>query len=1203
MIPVEDFDLQNSPLEGASLIEASAGTGKTYAITGLFLRLILEKNLSVSEILVVTFTEAATEELKDRIRTRLLDAIRVFSGEDTEDTFLKILAQKTANRSRALWRLKEAVRLFDETSIHTIHGFCRKALHENAFESGSLFDTELVPRQDDFKKEIVEDFWRIHFYKASPVFVNYAVHQKMGVKNLFSLFLRSTIHPNLKIIPETSAPDALPEQTALQSAFDDLKEAWPLVRKEVEDLLMNHKGLNRNKYRTGNIPVWIQEMDRLVLTQGYSSVLFDGFSKFCAIELEASVKKNHVAPVHPFFYLCEKLKEKADALNLVFEQQLLGLKVELCHYLEQELSRRKRKKNILYFDDLLQNLLSALQGKGGDILARSIRDRYQAALIDEFQDTDPVQYAIFKKVFGVKNRILFLIGDPKQAIYGFRGADIFAYMDAAERAQKRYTLKENWRSEPDLIHAVNTIFGNVQTPFVFEKIPFHPVVPAKDKTDRVTLETASGLSENTFHLWYLNADEIAGHGKPISKTLAKEKIATAVAAEIARILNDNVMLGQRPVKEYDMAVLVRENNEARLMQRVLSEINIPSVLYSTDDLFASHEALEVLRVLSAMEKPDDQNRLRLSLATDMLGLKGEDIFQTLESEDKWEKWVIRFRMYHRVWMDRGFMGMFQMLLRDEAILSRLMGFPDGERRCTNLLHLLEVLHRTETDGNFGIPGLVKWLSEKRDPDLQGEEEHQLRLESDENAVRLITIHRSKGLEYPIVFCPFTWAGAKTRNTVEPVLFHDSADQLRATLDLGSENVGKHRTISETETLAENLRLLYVALTRAKNRCYLVWGRINGAETSALSYLFHQPKALDRENLIHGLAPLKELSHGQMVSDLETMTAGSHGAISFSEMPEIHALGPEKIPSSDKQTGLIFPETPIEIDAGFRISSFSSLVSRHHADGETPDHDPVMLSHGENEASDDVETVSGIFAFPKGAKAGTFMHDIFEHLDFCEKDTAYMNDLVAAKLLEHGFESHWQDIICAMVQNVLSVPLMQDRPELVLGRIPDKDRMNELGFYFPIQSVSSERLTTIFKAALSAHMPKDFPTRMETLYFSPMRGFMRGFVDMVFQYEGKYFLVDWKSNFLGNRISDYEEKSLNGAMTHHFYVLQYHIYCAALNQYLKLRVSDYDYKRDFGGVFYLFLRGMDPDMGPDYGIYRDRPSKEWIETFCGELMGV
>ena len=773
MTNINQFDLLNNSLEGTNLIEASAGTGKTYTITGLFLRLVLEKRLSVSRILVVTFTEAATGELKERIRNQLREAMKAFSEGESPDPFLEDLTKKINDAGKALAYLREALREFDQAAIFTIHGFCKRMLQENAFESGSLFDTELVTDQENLKKEIVEDFWRKNFYEASSLFVHYALDNKLSPDTLLTLIGNRVAQPYLKIIPQFKSPDTSKEEETYRESFDEVRKTWPSVKKDIEEILTTDKGLSRTKYRKEKIPEWIRGMDLYMASGENHARLFNGFEKFTATSLKGAVKKNHAAPKHTFFEQCDVLNSKQAELEKVFNQRILGLKWKLFTYMAEALQERKAEKNIQSFDDLLLKLQTALDGPGGDRLSKVMGRRYQAVLIDEFQDTDPIQYSIIKRAFGSEKHALFLIGDPKQAIYGFRGADIFTYKKAVDDVGARYTLAENWRSSPELIIAINTLFTSTHRPFVYDHIPFQSAGPApKEEPEHLKL---NGRLEPPFHLWFLDGGRVGEPGKVMTKTIARELIPQAVAGDIARLLdlsrNNRAYIGEEPLKESDIAILVRRNSEARLMQEALSAINIPSVLYSTGNLFDSYEALEMERILAAIAQPDHEGLIRASLATDIMGIKGEALSLLMEDEPGWEMWLVKFRHYHELWNERGLMSMSRELLLSEKILTRVMEFPDGERRNTNLLHLLEVLHKISIEKKLNMPGLLKWLSEQRSDSAQRLEEHQLRLESDENAVKVATIHKCKGLEYPIVYCPFTWDGSRLVRSKGPFLFH------------------------------------------------------------------------------------------------------------------------------------------------------------------------------------------------------------------------------------------------------------------------------------------------------------------------------------------------------------------------------------------------------------------------------------------------
>jgi len=673
-----------------------------------------------------------------------------------------------------------------------------------------------------------------------------------------------------------------------------------------------------------------------------------------------------------------------------------------------------------------------------------------------------------------------------------------------------------------------------------------------------------------------------------------------VAAEISRLLDMryNAVIGDKPLKPEDIAVLLRKHSEADVMKKALAELNIPAVLHSTANIFGSSEAIEIERILSAIIASNNEKRIKAALATDMMGVKGEDLDALTADESAWEQWFVRFGEYRKIWDTSGFIRMFRRFISQENILTRLISLPEGERRATNLLHLAEILHQTAVEKKLGMTWLVKWLSEQRHPNSPRPKEHELRLESDENAVRLVTIHKSKGLEYPVVFCPFMYGSSNLKKGDFPV-FHDENDGRRLTLDLNLENTESHPA-AEREQLAENLRLLYVALTRAKNRCYLVWGRINKAETSASAYLFHHPES--SEDIVSSAEKkVKTLTDADVLADLKAIQDKVPKAVNVSEMPE--AAGQRYSPFSEETASLDCEKFSSKIINNFNVSSFSSLVFERMHSAELADYDAQTEAYKpeDSEAPAVRETSQDIFSFPKGARAGKCLHEIFEHLDFTNKDLLVTENLAAEKLRAYNFDPSWLPAVCEMIQKVLSVPLDPGQKDFTLSHVRNEDRLNELEFYFPLREISPKKLSKIFAEYAGSELPEDFPAFIGKLEFAPVRGFMKGFIDMTFQFRDKFYLVDWKSNFLGSCVEAYHQDALAEAMKTNFYILQYHIYAVALHKYLFVRKQDYRYESDFGGVYYIFLRGVDPEK-PAFGIYQDKPPESLISELCRELIG-
>ena len=1229
------FDLVHTPLDGANLIEASAGTGKTYAITAIFLRLLLEQQLKVNQILVVTYTVAATEELRDRMRRQIRAAIVALESSVAGDEFIRELIGGLAHPEEGLRLLKTALTNFDEAPIYTIHSFCQQVLREHAFESLSLFDTELITDETTLVEEIVDDFWRRNFYGAAPEFIRYARNKKYSPEAFLKITRNSISQPDIRIQPEIQPLD-LNSLAEFRDTRKKMKAVWDAARSEVTDKLRD-PGLNKLAYK--NPEFLISIMEEWLNSEG-AFPPFPACEKFTPGVLTKKTNKNRQTPEHPFFDLCGALWNVSQALAKEMDHQLLYFKTEIFRILRRELPLKKEQQNIQSYDDLLIRVRTALEKPGGETLVQALRQRYRAALIDEFQDTDPVQYAIFQTVFG-KGCILFLIGDPKQAIYSFRSADLFSYLRASRQVQNRYTLTRNWRSEPHLVEAINHLFaapGQLNhDPFVFAEIPLHASSGVDDR-DRPLLKLADGADVPPFELVYIDEECLAGNKAAGNKENFRRLIAGAVAVEISRLLSlarqGKANVGAAPLQLGDMAVLVRENREARLVQKALHELAIPSVLHGAGNIFDAPEALEMERLLAGVADPRSEKALGAALLTDIMGVSGETMLSAKKEELPWEAWVNRFQQYNDLWEDAGFIRMFRTLLRNEDVHSRLLGYRNGERRLTNLLHLSEILHNEASARKLGMAGLIKWLARQRDPAATRLEEHELRLESDANAVRLVTIHKSKGLEYPIVFCPFQWGPSRTRKGELP-RYHDDQDDWRLNLVL-SDDHQQAVILAEQESLAENVRLLYVALTRAKYRAYLYWGHFKNAGSSSLAYILHPAPAVpapphDRLPTPHAEPETAPLSHptsrnmvaqaeahfsnlteDQIRTDLETLAERSGGTIQltpFAAWPGLPYEGPPEkdVPFAGRTfTGQI-PRTE-------RIASFSYFVARRDDELDNADRDqaptaakslsagnfaPNAPAPGSMSAMGNSETtgLASIFAFPAGTRAGIFIHDVLEALDFT--DDRAIEAVVGKKLNEHGYDPHWQDTLCSMIRKVIAAPLSPSVPGLQLSAISPACCLRELGFYFPLQPVTPEKLGRIFSGQ---GVPKHYPRQMERLNFMPAQGFMNGYMDLVFRFAERFYLVDWKSNLLGTSSEDYDQEALKRVMERDYYFLQYHLYVLALDQYLKSRMGDaYNYERHFGGVFYLFLRGVDPERGGNLGIYRERPARETIAALSRELI--
>ena len=1186
-------------LAGMNLIEASAGTGKTYAIASLYLRLLVEKGLRPEEILVVTYTEAATKELRAKIRSRIREALDVVEGCETEDAFLLSFREKSQLSGIANVKdiLERALGDFDTASIYTIHGFCLRALQDNVFETGSLYDTELIKDQRALLQELLDDFWRIHFFTDSAPLLSYALQNK--VSELFASLLKELqAGSGLKVIPEFSDDAVAALEAACHNAGKEIGNMWRSEKESILEVIRSDKGLGRaaESYRLDLIEPLFPLMDAFV-EKGNPFDLFEGFVKFSRSGITKGTKPKSSPPDHLFFDICE-------TLSVAVEQRFLALQAELVSYYRNNLPLLKQAGNVRFFNDLLEDLFHALVSEsGGEALALLLRKKYAAALIDEFQDTDPLQYDIFRMIYAGCDAPLFLIGDPKQAIYSFRGADIFAYMGAAREitSERRFTLTENWRSTPRLLKAFNTLFDQKRNPFIYDGIAYHPLKAGSSKECELVEDTES----SPLQLWFMDA------GDRKSGLLTVDDAGTfasqAVANEICRLLKDVRIAsegsGTRAVTAGDIAVIVRTHRQAGIVLKALRARGIAGVMQSDMTVFASTEAMEVSILLSALCDPGNETKVRSAMVTDILGRSGNDIARFIDDEESWTECLKDFRQYHHRWVERGFMVMIRELMAAEGVRGRLLSLPDlsGERRLTNLLHCFELLHKEEHERRLGMEGLAAWFSE-RIAAADEAEEYQIRLETDEAAVKIVTVHVSKGLEYPIVFAPFLWG--KVNNKGNVVMYHD--DDWQLIKDFGSSEFARHRLVAAKESLAESLRLLYVALTRAKNRCYVLTGKTN-ADISPINYLFHASQEVrDADNQASLLAEeAKSITAEEMARHLQELSDSSEGAISF-ELLRREGM-------DEAQSRFDYQSTPksftphlhtfsLTIDTSWRVSSFTSFSRNEqryapkHA--ELPDRDEAR---GESIIPAAVAVDNTIFSFPRGAQAGIFMHWIFEKLDFASPAEDSVRDLVIKALERFSYNPEWQPHITAMVQNVLQATLLSGQKTFALGSLSPGSWITELEFFFPLRLVTSPLLGEVLARHGVLSGGVDLPAHAKALQFKAVKGMLMGFIDMVFEAGGQYYLVDWKSNHLGSGTQDYSPDAMKEAMDNNLYALQYLLYTVALDRYLSLRVKNYHYSTHFGEVIYVFLRGVSKEHGETTGFYRDRPSEELIRDLTQLLI--
>ena len=1193
------------PLRGSQLIEASAGTGKTFTISALYLRLILGhggvesgfgRELLPPQILVVTFTDAATKELRDRIRTRLAEAARYFRGEiDAPDALVEELRDQFAPEQWAACagRLDIAAQWMDEAAVSTIHGWCQRMLREHAFDSGSLFTQTLETDHSDLLGEVLRDYWRLFCYPMHGDALNWVRANWSGPAALM---------PRVRALFGSSRQPANAEQTPAQmieacllerrQALVQLKAPWLQWAQELREICLQgvaSKTVDGRKMQARYFEPWFEKLSAWAADEDQEQLdLGTGFTRLTPDGMAEAWKG--VAPQHPGLDAMPGLKAALDALPSPDAAVLQ----HAAHWVSVRFEEEKRRRAEMGFDDMLLRLDSALQADGGDRLATLIREQFPVALIDEFQDTDPVQYRIFETIYRIEDNCpdtgLFLIGDPKQAIYAFRGADIYTYLRARQATAGRlHTLDTNFRSSHAMVKAVNHVFERAELrdsgrgAFLFREGSENPVpfVSVKSQGRKEVLQL-DGQPVSALTLWQLPSEQ------PLSGAVYRQYLAAACASQIVELLNGGqqgrcgfIKDGEalRGVLPADIAILVRDGKEAQAVRRELSSRGVRSVYLSDkDSVYAAQEAHDVLAWLKACAEPDVERPLRAALACITLDLPLVELERLNQDELAWERRVMQFRGYRETWRKQGVLAMLRRLLHDFELPQALIARPDGERVLTNVLHLSELLQQAAAELD-GEQALIRHLAEHLALSGQAGEEQILRLESDEQLVKVVTIHKSKGLEYPLVFLPFICSAKPVDGSRLPLHFHDAAGNAQVSLKPTPELIAQ----ADDERLAEDLRLLYVALTRARHACWLGVADLKRGNSN--------------RSVLHLCALGYLLGGGAMLTE----SAGLQSWLAEVQQG-CDALQCEPVPAADaahfypplNQATLLEPLIPGRRAAeNWWIASYSALrIGDSLSPAEAPESALAQkLSDDERldpEAPREVLLSGGdIHRFPRGPNPGTFLHGLLEWAgsEGFKADPEAIKDAVARRCNRRGWQG-WIETLSDWLQHLQDEPLRLNngQPAVVLSEL--SQYQIEMEFWFASHKVDVVQMDTLVRqhthggAARAGAEP------------SLLNGMFKGFIDLTFEHQGRYYVADYKSNWLGTDDSAYTEQAMTASILDNRYDLQYVLYLLALHRQLKARLPGYDYDQHMGGALYLFLRGT---RAQGQGVFFTRPPRLLIES--------
>lgn len=1193
MLTVQPLDALTFPLYGKRLIEASAGTGKTYTIANLYLRLLvptgqesdLDKPLTVDQILVVTFTEAATAELKARIRGRIRVARKALMQGETDDVFLKdwIAQMSDIQQADAIEKLLYAEKQMDEAAVFTIHGFCQRMLSQNAFESRMLFQQTIETDEQAPLSMAVKDVWRSEFY---PLDDTKAALIKPIWSSPDALQKDMTLlqnQPDAKLV----SPD-YDWQAALVEAQNTINMVRAMWREQSQDIInaLENSDIKRTFWRKD------PSKDIQSMTQWANSPRFEldkCLEKFDTNEHATRLSKNGELPAHAFFSNVARLREtfpESGRLKAV-------LLAQLWEKTKERMQQWKRSTQSLTFTDLLTSLDVALAQDEAGKLAERIRHLYPIALIDEFQDTDAVQYRIFSSVYRdaspEANKLgLIMIGDPKQAIYAFRGADIYTYLSAKQRVDSVYSLATNYRSSAAMIQSVNALFSTQEEPFRVKGIPFVQVQDRGIEGEFVR----QGQPQAALQFLYQTSDE------PVSSAQYRSIMAESCAAHLHALLiegqSQQTRIGERGLRPKDVALLVTNFNQANALKDALRRRGIPSVYLSDKgSVFDTVEARELLIVLMAILSNGQESKMRSALATGLVRWSLEEL-DTLNHDDVvYEKWVQAFQTYLDVWDKQGLLPMLREFMQDVNLAPTMLEQIGGERRLTDFLHLTEKLQQKslELDSKEGVLRYLRLSIQNPNGDS---DEQKIRLETDAELVRIVTIHKSKGLEYPIVYLPFALTPFQDRG--KSALYHDDQQQLWISIDPDENESERHKE----ELYAADIRLAYVALTRSKEACFIGAMEVGKGPTQKRDAICDVHLSGVGALLCEG----EPLDAGALRLTIERLCSRYHSQENLQQQMALVVLPdePPELPRFEMlQTDLSMPharEFRGRIELDWWVGSYSSLVveAKLQHDESLPGLDEMtrltdVFEEDILSAEESVEPVQNRFSFPRGAQPGTFLHDTLEGKALHEvmSDPSFKDllkighqGLMADYFQRQGF-GEWQSVLSDWLSDIVNTELM---PGVSLGGLSAKQCRKEMEFFMPVSGMNALQLDRIARRydAVSQSAP--------TIQDRPLKGMLKGFIDLLFEYQGRYYVLDYKSNHLGDEFADYDNESLQHAIAEHRYDLQYQLYTLALHRLLKQRLPNYDYDTHIGGVVYLFLRGMKPEQ--QTGVFTTRLTREHID---------
>ncbi len=1099
-----DFNLYTANLDGKKLIEASAGTGKTFTLSGLYVRYIVEKKRTPEQILVLTFTKAATFELKTRLREQLIECKNHLSGikavSQTDTPQLFDLYQSYKDDDASLKYVELALACFDQAAIFTINSFCQKIIVDYNKACGSPVFSELIDK-GEFVEKFVLDFWREQQNKIPSLYLTKIPNLESVSQKLSGLLSKKHYRD---IFPQYSLADV--------SAIDDLYKkicgTWEKDKEELLDYMFSgcfgakfpRAGLKSHEKA---VKKYDDEFSEFLKSFKNTNVV----ERFTFDFLENERKKESPTTMPEFFNDFGKFYGRLQEFPLVYLY-------ECWQFVQAGLANILTEQGLYGYDDQITIVHQAVNSNPQlqDLIAK----QWQTVMVDEFQDTDLLQLEIFERCFDDGQHDIIYVGDPKQAIYDFRGADVFVYEQAkqAVEASQRFNLATNWRSSAEMLAASNSLF-DFENSFKLDWLKFYPSKPKPIQNTQ--------LIDDYPPVAVINCP----------KEQRKYQLAQELKAFMANahLIHDGI---EENIAENSSAILVKSNAQAIELYDYLLSQNINVSLWSEAGVFTTEVAQQLYYLIRAIAYPSQKN-----IFTCLHGLFFNVSLNDLQEADK-KKMVAEFINYRLDSAKQGLSSVIDELFKDKGVFAHLLQRLDGERLYTDVMHLLQLI-QGQVDLGKNEKQITQYLAKeiKNAQLLEQDETAKRRLESDGHKIAIMTMHKSKGLEFDCVFIPYADLVKDKPPGREIVL-----KSIVATHDKDNKGVIYWRQSDQAleslaiEYSAEIVRTLYVAITRAKHRVYLgVDCKDKNFSETPIAKLYE--KIANNEKLFAIVTPQEAVITSPLQIDVPLLSINK-----FNRM----------------------------INKPLSVYSFSSLSRKQEISFESLDE---KAAEGE---------FTNYFHFPRGATSGTMQHSILENIDFKDGlETIAIEVEKQLKICQYNLQ--WNACLTQQMHTIVNTQLWKNGPRL--SQVDNT--LDEMEFLLPLVSIKNKTI----EQWLSKHRNQQVIFKQDDL-----QGFLTGFIDLVFEHDNKFYVVDYKSNTLGFSYEDYTTKDLKNAIEHHFYDLQYLLYCVALVKYLKVINPSFDYDRDFGGVAYLFTRGVNGEAGQ--GVYFTKPERsliqEMVESF-------